>query len=110
MRRLLLIFLVCLIPLQSFAMSLAVSKISNNITMPMDQGAMPCHDMATQTAPNQEGCCSDPVSCETLCSLSNALTPTFAIQHLAMSEDKPVGLSVAFISATPTQPVKPPIL
>jgi|GEM_PF-4507731 hypothetical protein len=110
MRRLLLIFLVCLIPLQSFAMSLAVTRISNSISMSMDQGAMPCHDMATQTIPDQEGCCSDPISCETLCSFSNALTPTFAIQHPPVSEDKPIGLFVAFISVTLTQPVKPPIL
>lgn len=111
MRRFLLLFLVCLIPLQSFAMSLAVSRISNNITMPMKQGAMPCcHDVATQTVSDHEGCCSDPVSCETMCSLSNALIPAIAIQHLSLSKDKPISLCAAFINLAPAQPVKPPIL
>ncbi len=112
MRRFLLIVLVCLLPLQSFAAVVMAFKMNNDPVMAMDmnQTATPCHDDAKPAA-SDNLCCSSPAVCRAMCSLSCALLPAIALQPVpTVSEDKPLGLSVSYMSAALALPIKPPIL
>ncbi|MDI9332796.1 MAG: hypothetical protein QM533_00305 [Cytophagales bacterium] len=80
------------------------------MAMDMVQTAMPCHN-GEKPAVSDDGCCSNPAVCQAMCSLTSALLPAMALPTApVVSEDKPIGLSVSYVSATLTLPVKPPIL
>jgi hypothetical protein len=110
MRRLLLILLVCLLPLQSFAASYARLRM-DNMAMATEQGAMPCHEDANSTASDQGGCCKSTASCELVCALSVAIFSGEITPHVpTTSAAHYVGLQAFLASTHPGQPVKPPIL
>jgi hypothetical protein len=113
MRNYLIIFLMCLLPLQSFAVGMAASKMGN-MTASAEQAATPCHDEASPAQTKHDGCCKNSVSCaavcQAMCGVFTGLIPAVALPHLPVtSEDKPLGLSISYISAALAQPVKPPI-
>lgn len=115
MRRLLLIVMVCLMPLQSFAAVYARLQMDNKIMAMqhmMDQGSMPCHeDAADTTAKQDEGCCKSTATCDFVCGLSAAVFSDAINLHIPIAPEAHFArLSTTFISTPLAQPVKPPIL
>jgi hypothetical protein len=115
MRRFLLILLMCLLPLQSFAAVYARLQMDDKIvTMQhiVGQDSPPCHEDATSTSATQdEGCCKSNATCEFVCGLSVAVFSDAIILHIPIApEAHSARLPTSFVSTPLAQPVKPPIL
>jgi hypothetical protein len=123
MRRLLLVFLMCVLPLQGFAAVLVASKTAVSA---LQIGAVPCHQHNAHQTPvtqivsakavavvpdtsfQKKDACS--AYCHAMCGICTGLVPLIATPKVVLTtQSKPLGLLITYMSAAIAQPTKPPI-
>jgi hypothetical protein len=115
MRRIILVLLICLLPLQSFASGVMSAKMAS-MDLAMSQmeiaGSVqaPCHMTSQVEQPASQDCCGSQAMCQALCNVVAAL-PSLANDPQLFSSTSPIAaFAVSFQSAETRTGFKPPIL
>ncbi len=110
MRRIILAFLICLLPLQSFAsMSMGVTMASMEAQM-ADAVQAPCHEASQPMQAAEQDCCGMQGICQIMCHLYVGLPFSNVATVANLSFDLSLPVSARFQSADLRAGFKPPLL
>lgn len=110
MRRIVLAFLICLLPLQSFASGVMSAKMASMETQMANAVQAPCHEASQPMQAENQDCCGLQGICQALCHVI-AVLPSLAEHPKSFT---PTHLLAAFVatfqSADLSAGFKPPLL
>lgn len=114
MRRLILAFLICLLPLQSFASGVMGAKMasmnaSHQIEM-TDATQAPCHDAFQPMQAADQDCCGLQGMCQALCHVIAVLPSLAKMTALPSPFKVSAAFAISFQSADLSTGFKPPLL